>query len=183
MSRRFRICMAREDRESLRPSYSRPKLTFISRKKITFGGVSKSNTAKIFKIQPCHCISSILIYMQYCWFNSKTEFWKLSLYYFLDHRPYFAGSLRSSAISQLQAGKTRSKRPHIQLSPKSCGLNLDARDPSNSYFEPLYPKEVKNNPGVDPVSTVCPPDPPEMRWCRFSSPRNGCCWVFFFISK
>ena len=63
MSRRFRICMAREDRESLRPSYSRPKLTFISRKKITFGGVSKSNTAKIFKIQPCHCISSILIYI------------------------------------------------------------------------------------------------------------------------
>ena len=33
MSRRFRICMAKGGRESLRPSYGRPKLTLISREK------------------------------------------------------------------------------------------------------------------------------------------------------
>ena len=32
-SRRFRICMAKGGRESARPSYGRPKLTLISRKK------------------------------------------------------------------------------------------------------------------------------------------------------
>ena len=30
---------------------------------------------------------------------------------FLEHRPIFAGNLRSTGISQLQRGKTRSKRP------------------------------------------------------------------------
>ena len=33
MSRRFRICMAKGDRESARPSYGRPKLTLISRER------------------------------------------------------------------------------------------------------------------------------------------------------
>ena len=33
MSRRFRICMAKGGRESLRPSYGQPKLTLIARKK------------------------------------------------------------------------------------------------------------------------------------------------------
>ena len=33
MSRGFRICMAKEGRESARPSYGRPKLTLISREK------------------------------------------------------------------------------------------------------------------------------------------------------
>ena len=33
MSRGFRICMAKEGRESARPSYGRPKLTLNSREK------------------------------------------------------------------------------------------------------------------------------------------------------
>ena len=52
MSRRFRICMAKGDRESARPSYGRPKLTLISReKKITLGGVAKTWQAAILTLE------------------------------------------------------------------------------------------------------------------------------------
>ena len=37
---------------------------------------------------------------------------------FFQHRPNFAGSLRSTSISQLWSVKTRSKRPRIQFLPK-----------------------------------------------------------------
>ena len=52
MSRRFRICMAKVGRESARPSYGRPKLTLISRKKkITFGGVPKTWQVTILTLE------------------------------------------------------------------------------------------------------------------------------------
>ena len=52
MSRRFRICMAKGGRESLRPSYGGPKLTLLSReRKKTFGGVGKSREVTIFNFQ------------------------------------------------------------------------------------------------------------------------------------
>ena len=49
--------------------------------------------------------------MKYRWFKDKAEFCKLWPKGFGEHRPIFAGNSRSTGISQLRAGKTRSKRP------------------------------------------------------------------------
>ena len=51
MSRRFRICMAKGGRESARPSYGRPKLTLISRRKKPKKGVPKSWGVTILTIE------------------------------------------------------------------------------------------------------------------------------------
>ena len=50
-----------------------------------------------------------------------------------------------------------------------CGLNFDATDLPNSYFELLYPKLFRGTPEVDLVSTVWPPDLPKLRWCPYLS--------------
>ena len=41
-------------------------------------------------------------------FALKSKLWALG---FLEHLPIFAGNSRSSGISQIRAGKTRSERP------------------------------------------------------------------------
>ena len=46
--------MAKGARESKRPSNKGPKLTPISREKITFGGVAFVDTDTIIKIQPSY---------------------------------------------------------------------------------------------------------------------------------
>ena len=51
-----------------------------------------------------------LEYLVIMWYI-KAEIWKLWPKGFGWHRPIFAGNSRSTGISQLRAGKTRSKRP------------------------------------------------------------------------
>ena len=111
MSRRFRICMAKGGRESARPSYGRSKLTLISREKITLGSVAKSWAVTILTLEQNPPERIFLIYIKKFSredFALKSKLWPPK---FLEHRPIFAGNSRSTGISQLQAGKTRSKRP------------------------------------------------------------------------
>ena len=63
MYRRFRICMAKEGRESLGPSYGLPKLTIISgRKKNTLSGVAFEDTFP-YVYWPFHLLWPITIYL------------------------------------------------------------------------------------------------------------------------
>ena len=112
MSRRFRICMAKGGRESARPSYGRPKLTLISRRrKKTKKGVPKSWAVPILTLEQN---PPERIFLTYIKIFSQEDFAlksKLRPANFLLHLPIFAGNSHFTGISQLRAGKTRAKRP------------------------------------------------------------------------
>ena len=88
-SRAFRICMARGGRESLRPTYSQPKLTLVLKKKNTpKGGVTGISTAKrkIFERNPPERIFEIVFRK-----SSQEDFAQRCLVWpkhFLLHRPW-----------------------------------------------------------------------------------------------
>ena len=98
--------MAKGGRESARPSYGRSKLTLISREKKIPSEVSAILT---LELNPPERMFEMNIKK-----FSREDFplkSKLQPSKFLQHRPIFAGNSRSTGISQLRAGKTRSKRP------------------------------------------------------------------------
>ena len=111
MSRRFRICMAKGGRESARPSYGRPKLTLISRGKKNPKKVFQKLGRPILTLEQNPPERKFLTYIK---IFSQEDFplWsKMWPNNFSLHRPIFAGNSRFTGISQLRAGKTRSKRP------------------------------------------------------------------------
>ena len=111
MSRRFRICMAKGGRESLRPSYGRPNLTLISTGKKNKKGVPKSPAVTIMTLEQNPPERKFLTYIKIFSQEDLALKSKLRLGGFLLHLPIFDGNSRFTGISQLRAGKTRSKRP------------------------------------------------------------------------
>ena len=73
--------------------------------------------------------------------------------------------------------------PWWKSSSACCGLNFDATDLPNSSFEPLYPKLFRGNPEVDLVSTVWPPDLPNVRRCWFFYKEMPLFSCFFGLNK
>ena len=112
MSRRFRICMAKGGRESLRSRYGRSKLTLISRLK------KKPKTVFPKTFRPQFSRLSLAIVSAVFWYiwniadsmaSLKSE--NCGRKVLGDTSPIFAGNSRFNGISQLRPGKTRSKRP------------------------------------------------------------------------
>merc|ERR1711873_172263 len=84
---------------------------YFERKKITFGGVPKTWQATILTLEQNPPQRKFLTYIK---IFSQEDFAlksKLRPAKFLLHLPIFAGNSHFTGISQLRAGKTRSKRP------------------------------------------------------------------------
>ena len=114
MSRRFRICMAKGGRESLKPSYGWPKLTLISRgKKTNKKGVPRSLQAAILTLEP-NPPERIFLYILK---KSSPENFalksKLRLWYSFQHRQRY--SFLTWNKGQLWAAVTRPCRLSIPL--------------------------------------------------------------------
>ena len=91
-------------------------------------------------------------------FAIKSKLWPLS---FFQHLPIFAGNSRSTVISQLRAGKTRSKRPRshwlstVHLLPYMWA-SFYPLDPSQylSSFSSWRPKSKKTKPSKQCKSLI-----------------------------
>ena len=97
MSRRFRICMAKVGRESLRPSYGRPKLTLIS-------------PAKNQNLLSC---TSTSIYNRKVWSSTKYQPW---IHHFRDFCWLMYHFRQDTAASPLWHLRS------LQVDLFSCGL-------------------------------------------------------------
>ena len=98
-----RVCKA-----DLRPPEVDP---YFERKKISLGGVTKNYQATILIVEQNPPERKFLTYIKIFSqedFALRSKLWPNN---FSEHRPIFAGNSRSTGISQLRAGKTRSKRP------------------------------------------------------------------------
>ena len=80
-------------------------------KKITLGGVGKNLQAAILTLEQNPPKRKFSTYIKIFPQEDLALKSKLRPGGFLLHRPIFAGNLRFTGISQLRAGKTRSKRP------------------------------------------------------------------------
>ena len=79
--------------------------------KNALGGVAKNTTAAILNLEQNPPERKFLTYIKIFSQEDLALKSKLRPWYFLLHLPIFAGNSRFTGISQLRAGKTRSKRP------------------------------------------------------------------------